>query len=115
MITKGNDMRCGKMFSFLSVLLFGLGFAGGASAESMNGRYQVKALFSEAGAAGVYLKEGLPQCRFDLMYISLATSEGKAILALLMSAKMAGMAVTRIDYVRDASTTMCTMTAVHVE
>lgn len=98
-----------------SVLLAGLGFAETASADQMNGRYQVNGLFSEIGAAGVYLKEGLPQCLFDLMYINLRSPEGKAILALLMLAKMSGMTVTRLDYTRDASTTRCVLTGVHVE
>lgn len=91
------------------------GFAGSACADQMTGRYHVKTLFSEPGTAGVYLKEGTPQCLFNLMYINLASPEGKAILALLMSAKTSGMAVTRLDYARDASTTKCHLTGVHVE
>ena len=107
-------MRRRKLFLFWSVLLVGVGFAGSASADSMTGRYQVQALFSESGTAGVYLKEGLPQCLFGVMYINLGSPEGKAILALLMSAKVSGMVVTRLDYTRDANT-KCNLSGAHVE
>lgn len=104
-----------KLSSMVSVLLIGLVYAGAASADSMSGRYQVQGLFSEQGAAGVYLKEGLPQCLYNLMYIDLGPPEGKAVLALLISAKVSGMTVTRLDYTRDAGTTKCHLTGVHVE
>lgn len=107
-------MQCGKLFLFWSVLLIGLSFTGTACADSMNGRYQVQALFSEPGTAGMYLKEGLPQCLFGVMYINLGSPEGKAILALLMSAKISGMVVTRLDYTLDANT-KCNLNGAHVE
>jgi hypothetical protein len=109
------EMRCRKLFLSWSVLLVGLGFAGTVSADQMNGRYQVQGLFSETGAAGVYLKEGLPQCLFNLMYINLGSPEGNAMLALLTTAKVSRMTVTRLDYTRDANTTRCILTGVHVE
>lgn len=82
-----------------------VGFAGTAGAESMTGRYHVQGLFSEPGAAGVYLKEGLPQCLYNLMYIDITPPAGKAVLAMLLSAKTAGMTVTRLGI----------LTGVHVE
>jgi hypothetical protein len=103
---------CGKLLLSWSVLLVGLGFAGTTCAESMTGRYHVQGLFSEPGAAGVYLKEGLPQCLYNLMYIDITPAAGKAVLALLMSAKTAGMTVTRLDYTRDASTTKCILSPI---
>lgn len=108
-------MTLGKLIAFLSVLLIGLGLTGTACADSMSGRYQVQGLFSEPGVAGVYLKEGLPQGLYNLTYIDIKPPAGKAVPALLMSAKVAGMTVTRLDYTRDASTTKCILTGVHVE
>lgn len=83
-------------------------------ADQILGTYHVKTLFSEPGTAGVYFEEPLPQCQFGLMYVDLGTTEGKARLALLTSARMGGWPVVRLDYSRDAVTTKCVLFGVHV-
>lgn len=101
------------MKAFLCVLLALL--VGPVHADQLNGRYHVKSLFSEnAQAAGVFVQEGFPGCLYDLMYIDLGTTAGKAQLALLTSAKMGGWVVTRLDFTR-TSNGACWLYGVHVE
>lgn len=84
-------------------------------ADQLLKSFTVKQIFSEGvSAAGFYTNEPLPECRYGIMYMNLANESGKAMFALVLSAKAAGQTVNRIDYTVSA-TGLCMATGLHVK
>ncbi|TQV86559.1 hypothetical protein [Aliikangiella coralliicola] len=81
----------------------------------------VKRIFSESqSTAGFYTVEGLPQCKFQIMYIRLSNSDGtpkesgRAQLSMVMAAKSAKWKIVRMDYTVDSGGS-CRLTGLHTE
>jgi len=75
----------------------------------------VKRVFSEGSTgAGFYTVEGLPECKYSIMYLNLSTESGKAMFSQLLTAKSAGFKVVRIDYSVLASG-QCVAGGLHIE
>ena len=75
----------------------------------------VKRIFTEGTvSAGFYAIEGIPECKWGIMYLNLSTDAGRGMLSQVLIAKSAGFKVVRIDYsVRSNDT--CLATGLHVE
>ena len=75
----------------------------------------VKTIFTEGStAAGFYAVEGIPECKWGIMYMNLSTPTGKGMLSQILTAKSAGFKVVRIDYSVSASGT-CLASGLHIE
>lgn len=86
-----------------------------ANAGQFLGSYHVKTTFVEgAQTAGLTATEIFVGCLFNIVYIDLGTVAGRAQLALAMSAKVSGQAITRVDYTIDAGG-KCFASGLHVE
>ncbi len=72
-------------------------------------------VFSEGSStAGFYTVEGLPQCKYQIMYIDLSDEAGKAQFSMVLSAKAAGQKVVRMDY-NLGPDNRCDLTGLHVK
>ena len=75
----------------------------------------VNRIFTEGSTgAGFYTAEGLPECKWGIMYIDLSKDAGKAMLANVLTAKTAAFKVVRIDYTVSGSGT-CLASGLHIE
>jgi len=75
----------------------------------------VKRIFSEGShIAGFYSNEDLPECKWGIMYMDLSKESGKAIFALILSAKAANQKIVRIDY-RVSDNETCLINGLHVQ
>ncbi|CCN35975.1 conserved hypothetical protein [Vibrio nigripulchritudo SFn27] len=75
----------------------------------------VKRVFSEgATSAGFYTVEGIPECKWGIMYLNLSTEAGKGMFSQVLTAKSAGFKVVRIDYAVSSSGT-CQASGLHIE
>ena len=82
------------------------------SAQVLN--LHVKQIFSESDSrGGFYLKEGLKDCMWDLLYIDLSKEAGRAQFSLLKEAKIHNWTLVRIDYEKNSNGT-CNLTGLHV-
>jgi hypothetical protein len=87
-------------------------------AATLMGPYKVRRVITEdPNSAGFYPVEPLDQneCKYGLFYFTLNNESGKAMLALLLSAKAADQRVVRVDYVRNATVGTCHIIGLHVE
>ncbi len=80
----------------------------------------ITTVFSEsASTAGFYTQEGLPQCKWGIMFIDMRDSSGNekqsgtAQFSLALTAKTAKFNVTRMDYVVAEDGT-CRLTGMHI-
>jgi hypothetical protein len=75
----------------------------------------VTRIFSEGeNGGGFYTAEGLPECKWGIMYINLSTNAGKAMMSQLLTAKSAGFKVVRIDYAVSSSGS-CSASGLHIQ
>ena len=87
--------------------------ASAASADQILGNKTINRIFSEGGAtAGFYTQEGLPECKWGIMYIDLSKESGKAMFSIALSAKVTGDKINRIDYTVSSSGT-CLANGLH--
>jgi len=85
------------------------------TAETLDRFIHVNRMFSEGiSTAGFYPVENLPECKWGLMYIDLATESGRAIFSLALTAKIASHSVVRVDYTVDTSG-KCRVTGFHTQ
>ena len=90
-------------------------FSSSVFADTMNEIRTVKRVFSEGTSnAGFYSNEGFPQCKYQIMYLSLATESGKAQFSMLLMAKASSQKVVRIDYTID-SNQYCLVKGLHIK
>ena len=98
-----------------SIILILLIFSSNVFAETLDEARTVHRVFSEGeNGAGFYSVEGFPQCKYGIMYLSLATESGKAQFSMLLMAKAASKKVVRIDYKTD-SNQYCKVGGLHIE
>jgi len=90
-------------------------FSSNIFAETLSEVRTVHRVFSEGeNSAGFYSVEGFSQCKYGIMYLSLATESGKAQFSMLLMAKAASKKVVRIDYTID-SNQYCKVGGLHIE
>lgn len=83
------------------------------SEQDLNSK-TIMQIFAEGNnTAGFYTKEGLQQCKYQIMYLTLQTETGKAHFAMLLAAKAAGQKVVRMDY-SIAESGQCNLNGLHI-
>lgn len=98
-----------------TILFLLLTFSFNLFAETLNEPRTVHRVFSEGeSSAGFYSVEGFPQCKYGIMYLSLATEAGKAHFSMLLMAKASSNKVVRIDYAIDTNQ-YCKISGLHIQ
>jgi hypothetical protein len=101
------------MKKYLFLILFSISSA--SMADQLVNTYHIKRIFAEgASTAGFYTTEGLPECKWGIMYISLGNEVGKAQLSIALTAKTANQTIKRLDFTVDAAG-VCRLTGMHME
>lgn len=94
----------------MAVLLSGM-----ANAEQLLETRHVKRVFAESSnQGGFYTTEGLSMCPYSIMFINLATEDGRANYATVLTAKSLNWSIVRMDYIIQPSG-ICSLTGLHVE
>ena len=98
-------------------ILFGLililSSAVAAADEFLETRTVLRILSENQTTAGFYTKEGLTQCKWGIMFIDLSSEAGRAQFSMILTAKVAGQKIIRMNYI--ISSEKCRLTGLHTQ